>query len=37
MPIIDLSGDFRLNKKEYENYYKCIHKSFYIKKNLYMV
>ncbi len=32
-PIIDLSGDFRLNsKKEYEDFYKCIHKSMNIKK-----
>ena len=31
--IIDLSGDFRIDdKKEYEKYYKCKHKSFSYKK-----
>jgi len=31
--IIDLSGDFRIdNKKQYEKYYKCKHKSFSYKK-----
>jgi len=31
--IIDLSGDFRLNsKKEYEDFYNCIHKSMNLRK-----
>ena len=36
--IIDLSGDFRIDdKKQYEKYYKCKHKKFFMRKNLFTV
>ena len=37
IPIIDLSGDFRLEDKMiYEDFYNIKHKNFNLKKNLFM-